>query len=217
MKVAAVITLFASITAALPADIQARQTVGSTSNDFSSSKCWDILLVFARGSTEIGNMGTIIGPPLANDLRAKFPSGSIGVQGVNYAALLTTNFIPTGGDPQGEADMANTITTTASKCPDTIIVAGGYSQGAAIAADVLSGISASARAKVAGTVLFGDTQYLQDGGRIPNYSTTNTKIYCALGDLVCDGTLVITVAHLSYGDDASSAASFLAGRIQAAQ
>jgi hypothetical protein len=55
MKVASTIALFASLAAALPNDLVVRQTVGSTSNDY-GSKCWPILFVFARGSTETGNM-----------------------------------------------------------------------------------------------------------------------------------------------------------------
>lgn len=68
--------------------------------------------------------------------------------------------------------------------------------------------------KVKGVVLFGFTRNKQDGGRIPGYPTDQTKVYCALGDEVCDGTLIITAAHLTYGDDASSAATFLASKVE---
>jgi cutinase len=73
----------------------------------------------------------------------------------------------------------------------------------------IQALPASIQAKITGVVLFGFTRNTQDGGRIPNYPTNQTKVFCATGDLVCDGTLVITAAHLTYGLDAAAAASFL--------
>lgn len=76
-------------------------------------------------------------------------------------------------------------------------------------------LNASVISRIAGIVLFGDTQYQQENGRIKNYPTSKTKIYCALGDLVCEGTLIITAAHLTYGADANDAVSFLTAQINA--
>jgi cutinase len=73
----------------------------------------------------------------------------------------------------------------------------------------IQALPAAIQNTIYGVVLFGFTRNQQDGGRIPNYPTSQTKVYCAVGDLVCDGTLIITAAHLSYGVDAPSAASFL--------
>lgn len=73
----------------------------------------------------------------------------------------------------------------------------------------IQALPASIQSKISGVVLFGFTRNLQDGGKIPNYPSAQTKVYCAIGDLVCDGTLDITPAHLTYGVDAADAASFL--------
>lgn len=45
--------------------------------------CKPIIMIFARGSTEIGNMGAICGPPTANGVKAKFGAGNVAVEGVD--------------------------------------------------------------------------------------------------------------------------------------
>jgi cutinase len=63
-------------------------------------------------------------------------------------------------------------------------------------------------------VLFGYTKNLQNLGGVPNYPRDRLEVFCAVGDLVCSGTLTITVAHLSYGDEAErEAPAFLISKI----
>ncbi|PGH10949.1 hypothetical protein AJ79_05195 [Helicocarpus griseus UAMH5409] len=215
MKPQISLALLASLAAASPINEQ-RQLGGSTENGL-RGPCKDIAFIFARGSTEIGNMGTICGPPTADRLRDEFGEDKVAVQGVNYPARLSTNFLPSGGDPDGVRDMTSHITDTVSKCPETIIVAGGYSQGAAITHETVKSLDSSVIDRIAGIVTFGDTQNKQDNGRIPNYPPEQTKIICAPGDLVCEGTLIITPAHLGYTMDAREAAEHLISMIKAAQ
>lgn len=73
----------------------------------------------------------------------------------------------------------------------------------------IQALPSNVQAQVKGVVLFGFTRNQQDSGRIPNYPTGQTKVFCAVGDLVCQGTLIITAAHLTYGADAAQAVSFL--------
>lgn len=81
-------------------------------------------------------------------------------------------------------------------------------------AAALTDVTPAVRNQVVGTVLFGYTQNLQNLGRIPSYPSDRLEVFCAIGDLVCDGTLIITVAHLSYGDEAAGEAPrFLASKI----
>lgn len=60
--------------------------------------------------------------------------------------------------------------------------------------------------QVAGAVLFGYTKNKQNDEGIPGYPIDRTRIYCAEGDAVCGGLLVVTDAHHSYNDEAAEEA-----------
>jgi cutinase len=60
---------------------------GSTENGVKNKNCCtDVTVIFARGTTEGGNMGTVSGPPMVKSLRAKLGAGRVTVQGVDYPA-----------------------------------------------------------------------------------------------------------------------------------
>ncbi|KAF4303868.1 putative cutinase 1 [Botryosphaeria dothidea] len=227
MKVTATIAsvLFASLSLGSPinvevrdpeavAELEARQFTGTgvTANELKNGPCKPVTYIFARGSTELGNLGQTVGPALADQLRSQF---DVAVQGVDYPAALTTNFF--GGSLVGISEMRDLINFAATKCPDTIIVGGGYSQGAALTHRSVEDLSSSVRNRIAGIVTFGDTYNLQSGGRIEGLPQEKLKIICNTGDLVCAGTLVIAPAHLDYVRRVPEASFFLADRIRAAQ
>jgi len=197
--------------------LEHRQIGGSdTSNDLVNGACKAVTFIFARGSTESGNMGTIVGPGVCSDLKSTLGAGNVACQGVGspYDATIADNFLPQNTSPKDIGAATTLFNLASSKCPNTSIVAGGYSQGTAVIDGSVQQLSASVKAKVKGVVLFGFTRNLQDGGRIPNYPTADTDVFCAVGDLVCDGTMEITLAHLSYGVDAPAAAAFLASKVK---
>jgi cutinase len=88
--------------------------------------CGDVVLIFARGSTEVGNMGSIIGPDLARALGRRLGTRDLTVQGVNYAALLSTNYLPGGTDLISENEMKSMLRLADTKCPNAQIVVSGY-------------------------------------------------------------------------------------------
>jgi cutinase-like protein len=92
----------------------------------SAAPCPDVEVVFARGTFAPPGLGGI-GDDFVNDVRAKIGSKSLGVYAVVYPA--STDF-PTAVD--GIRDAANHIEATAANCPNTKMVLGGYSQGAAV-------------------------------------------------------------------------------------
>ncbi|KAJ5363408.1 hypothetical protein N7541_004252 [Penicillium brevicompactum] len=209
--------------------VERRQYVEA--NDLNTGNCKDTMFIFARGSTEVGNevgissglqqlailifQGTVVGPEVCDDLKLQL-GGKVGCQGIGgaYTAGLAENFLPQNTAPQDVQAAVDVFNKCNTKCPNAKIVAGGYSQGSAVIDDAIQKLDSEVRDKVKGVVLFGFTRNLQDKGRIPNYPKDQTKVYCAVGDLVCDGTLIITAAHLTYGANAGSAARFLASKVK---
>ncbi|KAG5955894.1 hypothetical protein E4U58_006856 [Claviceps cyperi] len=204
-------------------DLEARQFdmgmgMDTSRNDLESGSgtCPKAIFIFARGSTEPGNMGASVGPTVANTLTNQLGKGQVWIQGVGgpYSADLLENAMPAGSSPAAIAEMDRLFTLAHTKCPTSSILAGGYSQGAALAAAAVSNASPEVRNQIVATVLFGYTKNLQNGGTIPDYPTDRVKVFCNPGDLVCTGSLEITPAHLNYIPQAANAApQFLESKV----
>jgi cutinase len=55
--ITSLLAAFATTVFAAPAaELEVRQTVGTTENEFTRYGCRDVIFFFARGSTEVGNM-----------------------------------------------------------------------------------------------------------------------------------------------------------------
>jgi cutinase len=129
---------------------------------------------------------------------------------VLYAASLATNVSPQRTDAKSISKGMQAF-SNAKGC--RVIVAGGYSQGAAVMHNVVSKLDAATKAKVAGVALFGDTRNKQDKGHIPNFPTERSRVWCKRNDGVCGGGLNVNAGHMSYNQaDISQAATYLAGR-----
>jgi hypothetical protein len=50
--------------------------------------CKELTFIFARGTTEIGNMGTVVGPKVGSELDS-LTGGKVAIQGVDYPASAT--------------------------------------------------------------------------------------------------------------------------------
>ena len=85
-------------------------------------------MVFARGTFEPPGVGGT-GQAFVDALRAKVGDKSVDVYPVNYPASLD---FATAAD--GIIDATNKIRDVAGNCPNTKMVLGGYSQGAAVMA-----------------------------------------------------------------------------------
>lgn len=94
-----------------------------------AASCPDAEVVFARGRLEPPGVGQV-GSALVGALRSRMPAKNLGVYPVNYAANTDV--------AQGANDMSGHIQYMASTCPDTRLVLGGYSLGAAVTDVVLA-------------------------------------------------------------------------------
>lgn len=161
--------------------------------------------------------GITVGPPTCSGLKREYGSDQVACQGVGspYTAGVGTNVLPEGTNSAAYGEAQRLFDLAATKCPDTIIVAGGYSQGAAVMTAAVKRLSSSTKDKIAGVVLYGNTRNLQERGKIPDFPSENVKTYCNVSDGVCGGALLVTAGHLTYQTDVPAAVRFLEDRISA--
>ena len=88
--------------------------------------CPEVEVVFARGTTEAPGLGAM-GQAFVDDLQTKLNGRSVRVYAVDYPA--SPDF-PTA--IEGITDASTHVQEVAMNCPDTKLVLGGYSQGAAV-------------------------------------------------------------------------------------
>ncbi|KAF2964234.1 hypothetical protein GQX73_g9340 [Xylaria multiplex] len=186
---------------------------GTTANEFLEGGCRSIIFLWARGSTQDGNIGGSPGPQTIDQLKAKLGSTAVAAQGLDYPASLLDNLRSEGCDPEDATNFKNLITKAATQCPSSKLVVAGYSQGAALVHAAAKQLTAAVTSKIAAAVTFGDTRKKQDGGVIPNIGASRGLILCHDGDLVCSGTLIITDAHHDYDDLAPNAVSFIVSKV----
>jgi cutinase len=215
--------LVGSLTAPAPWSAQARAA---------DDACASVEVVFARGTFEAPGVGAT-GQAFVDALNARLPGKTVDVYAVNYPASLDF-----GQAADGIVDASNKIETIAASCPNTKIVLGGYSQGAAVAgytttdtvpagfalpAGITGPMPPAIAAHVAAVVLFGtpDTWFLNlvDHNAPPitigQLYTAKTLQLCATGDPVCFSGGLDRAAHSSYKDNgmADQAADFAAHQL----
>lgn len=105
--------------------------------------------------------GTIVGPPTSDGLKRIFGSTNVRTEGIDYAALLSTNALPGGTDSRSKRLMQDTLNDMHRRCPDSVIVTGGYSQGAAVNHRAIEELPQAVKDQIAGVILYGDTQKQQ--------------------------------------------------------
>ena len=98
-----------------------------------SADCPDIEVVFARGTNDSPGLGRV-GGAFVDSLRSKVGGRSVGTYAVNYPASY--DFLAAAA---GANDASAHIQYMMGACPNTRLVLGGYSQGAAVI-DVIAAV-----------------------------------------------------------------------------
>ena len=181
--------------------------------------CNAVEVVFARGTNEPPGIGRV-GEAFVNDLRGLIGGRSVGVYAVNYPASYDFRAVADGAN-----DASAHLQWVANNCPNSRIVLGGYSQGAAIV-DVLTAVPIPvvgftnplppfAGDKNAALAVFGNPS-ARIGLPLTSSPVFGTRAIdlCNPGDPICSPGDSVT-AHRSYGPDGTAyqAAVFVANRL----
>jgi cutinase len=190
----------------------------------SAQPCPDVEVVFARGTSEPPGVGRV-GQALADQLRNQLGGRTVGTYGVIYPASY--DFLYSG---DGAVDATNRIALMAQQCPNTRIVLGGYSQGAAVV-DLLAGVPplgnrigdvglapplpGGLNGNVAAVAVFGNPS-AKFGVPVSARGSFAGKAVdlCADGDPICsDGRNPFAHTHYESSPLVGQAAGFAAGRV----
>ncbi|WP_374023546.1 cutinase family protein [Mycobacterium sp. HNNTM2301] len=179
-----------------------------------SAQCPDVQVVFARGTGEAPGVGPT-GQAFVDALHSRIGARSFDVYPVNYPA---SDQWATGID--GVRDAGAHVVSMAHDCPNTKMVLGGYSQGAAVMGFVTSPsvpdgidpntvpkpLDSSVASHVSSVVLFGmpnvrAMNFLGEPPVVigPTFADKTIKV-CATEDPVCSDGMNFA-AHNTYADD----------------
>jgi cutinase len=154
-------------------------------------ECSDVEVVFARGTDEPPGIGNV-GKALVDALKPMIKGKTVGTYAVSYPASY--DFLEVAA---GATDASKRMQATAAKCPDTKLVLGGYSQGAAVvdvvATSPIAGLGYTAPLPlaivphVAAVVVFGNpsARLGQPLTRMSPDFGSRTADLCTKGDPIC--------------------------------
>jgi len=197
--------------AAIPLAVEKRQS----SNELTQGPCKPTIFIWARGSTEVGNMGSFVGPQICSALKSALPSGTVACQGVGgkYTASMGDNGQERFTSQVAIDEAVKVFQQAVQKCPESKITFGGYSQGGAVMHGAVMTLPLEIKTHLVGGAFFGDSMNGRHHNQIPNYPKDRIIEVCHDGDGICAPKVSgITAAHLTYGMDNSArdAAKFLA-------
>jgi cutinase len=181
-----------------------------------AASCADVEVIFARGTIEPAPPMGLTGLSFSEAVRSQLPGKTVSSYGVNYPASdqFNNRLAIANSVAVGVRSAQTRIKYLAATCPDTKIVLGGYSQGAAVAGfttatgidvpneyrqyrnQVPPPLPADVADNVSSVILFAppSDRFLRDIGspaiQVDSEYRDKTKTYCIPGDNICDGSPV---------------------------
>lgn len=178
--------------------------------------CPDVEVVFARGTTEPPGVGGV-GQAFVDSLRSQLGGRSVGVYAVDYPASRDFD----SSTPAGANDASGHIQSMAANCPNTRMVLGGYSQGAAVIDLSTTAMPPQVADHVAAAALFGGPRSAFADTLSPGPLPTIGPLYaaktidlCVPNDPICSNGVDMG-AHVAYVQTGmtNQAAAFAASRL----
>nr|POE95407.1 cutinase [Quercus suber] len=197
-------TLLSAWAYANPVDKRQYSNVNTENQLTDGTACRAVTIIFARGTFESGNVGSLTGPPFFQAVANLLGSSSVAVQGVAYPADVAG--FEAGGDATGSALMAKLAAQAQSQCPKTKLVLSGYSQGSQLVHKAGALLTDSQAAFVNSVVVFGDPD---NGVAISHIPASKVLTICHPTDNICQGGSNFFGSHLTYSMDAKTAANFV--------
>lgn len=187
----------------------------SSSSATAASGCTAYTVLFARGTTETGTLGTVVGPGLQKAVQSslgadqvtikvsKLPTSHLLIlsfslylqgrnsQGTSYPADMAGITSEATGSGPGSKAMTADATSVLSSCPDTKIILTGYSQGGMVVHNAAKQINTAGKIKsVLGAVTFGDPYV----GQLPTgVDAAHFDSFCATVSTSKMGTLLLSL------------------------
>jgi len=160
---------FAPNTATFPCDMGGAVPLGKV-----PTGCAKLEIIVARGTSEPGNLGMVVGDPVVARVKRDLPNVSARGYPVQYPA-------DTSHSKQGIADVQRRIKQQMTECPDEKFALVGYSQGGMVVQSAVKQLSPAQLSKVVAVVLYG----AGDGSKVAQSVKQKTLANCAPGDFAC--------------------------------
>jgi hypothetical protein len=125
----------------------------------------------------------------------------LAVEGLDYRAGIATAKKKVGTtDKAAITEATRLFTLAATKCPNTTILASGWSLGAAILIMSIQDLPKNIQDRFGGVLFYGDLLWEKNNTAIPNFPITKTMRVCSDLDTVCrpGEETTISAGHMSY-------------------
>ncbi|KAI5840082.1 cutinase-domain-containing protein [Morchella snyderi] len=129
----------------------------NTADDLINNLCAEIILIFARGTGNSGNIGTSLGYPLFDAMRGGLNQTVI-AQGVLPYPAKAIGYLK-GGSTEGVNSMVTLAYKARCQCPNSGLVLAGFSQGAQVLRRTISHLPAPLADRVVAVLSFSDSKF----------------------------------------------------------